>query len=191
MRSSTIPSSENIDRDDEARQYEALRPTIRKTVMGCVDTHGRKTPDAMRLYKAEADILYLKAYRRYNPSKGCSLKTFVKFTLRKGLLEMRREAARRHTLLPRVSEYFNGNPIDLTEQQDREEYAVARMLIDLSEDAVEVLRLVVDPPEGFKRPKKADGWTWRERMQGFLSDLGWASWRIKEAFQEVREAMQS
>jgi hypothetical protein len=136
---------------------------------------------------AEAQLLFMKNWRRYNPDCG-SFSNFIRYYTWKGLLDTARKVAKdraRCVSMPRAE-------LDRAAVADRA--TLGARLGELSADAQYVASLALRPPpdvrlsaagrRGMEHPGSI-----RRAMIEFLEDMGWAGARVAEAFAEVKEAL--
>lgn len=128
---------------------------------------------------SECNIIYMKCYNSHNMSKN-KFSSWLGFKISKHLRTLERDIRKYHKRLPMkyLEEIPTHNIKDKTPWEN------------LSEDAEEVISLAFRPPPDIRlylRHRKPKGKVMRQALFSFLKDIGWASSRILESFQEIRE----
>lgn len=185
--------------------YEEVRLLICKITNKIVENY-RFDDHQREELEAEARLIYAKAYESYDPDKGTKFSTYIYFKVDRRLRDWL--AKRGHPTMNAVS------LDDDTEAVVSPSLAVAPddfMLClseELSEDALHVARLVIDPPKGLHTALRIERCTESERpsmsvrsegfrqncapramkaLHGYLSDCGWSACRILESFAELQD----
>ena len=121
----------------------------------------------------------------------CPLNAWIRLSVRRGLVGERRREARRNALLPRNYDY----DVSSAAGQDQR---IERLLIELSDDARHVVLLLIDPPVRLverlslqQRWREHDPATVLPILAKWLRGEGWTKGKIKQTFNEIREAVQS
>lgn len=136
---------------------------------------------------AEANLLYIQAFDKYDESKG-KFASWVRFYISKNLLETLRRDLMRNRRVPRVALNFDLVPTN------HHEFDYRDLMEEMSEDASIVLRLAVDTPAELCRQFDNKGGkprNIRSCIRAFLVKAGWASARVTEAFEEIKNVLTS
>lgn len=164
--------------------FQDAAPTIMDT---CLD-FARKYGGEVDEYFSVGCMTFVKAYLgdTFDHTKS-SFKTWIRTKVWFQLLDDMRTRLGRNNRLPRVDADLDKHP---TQEGS---FDLDEFLETLSEDAQTVIQLVVDTPPAFAlevyvRGEFTPGNVLRS-LRIFLRDLGWASARIVEAFEEVRQAL--
>lgn len=80
---------------------------------------------------------------------------------------------------------------DVSRHAAKSSFDLQALLAEISEDAREVIALVLEPPIEIttSMAEKANVTTKRNALKSLLRDMGWSITRIGEVFQEIREAL--
>ena len=156
--------------------YESCEPTIRTAVR----IHRRRWGGDMEELMCEAGLIYVEAVRDYDPDRGAKFVTWLCNRIRNKLRDQARSRMRRK--LPVKALY--------------EEPAAPSLTDTLSEDADLLIRLALTAPRelltaGAARKRKGGN---KIVTAGCVKDylklaLNWPKRRIKETFEEIREAL--
>ncbi len=154
---------------------EGMQGLLRQIVGQC---HHKYGGDRQELLSAAYEA-FVKAHQTYEEGREATLITWVRFHVWRGLLELQR-------IRPMIySPHLSQRP-DL-----RHHFDIARFLNELSQEAREVISLVLAPPlevmVGSERQQR--GSQIRKALIRFLKQTGWCSRRINETFNEIREAL--
>lgn len=134
---------------------------------------------------SEAHCCFVRAFDTYTPEKGASMSSWVYSKVTWGLQTFLRKELRHHNQ-PRIDDqpelaYDPGRP-------------VSELYSDLSDEAQEVVRVLLESPKDFSRLCRwndvASKDTLRETMSEHLQDRGWSVFAVRESFQEIAEALE-
>lgn len=133
-----------------------------------------------------ARLTFIRCLKRWDKRKA-SFTHYVRWKLEKELMERVRTEAGRHSLLNRVDYDLTIHP------GTRVSWRLVDLLFDLSDDAREVVKLVLDTPKDiklsiFQRPTDAPFYI-RGAIREYLEDCGWTRSRIKATFAEITNAL--
>lgn len=136
-------------------------------------------------YASLANEIFLRAYRTYQPGKG-KFTSWLVYLVRIQMLEMVRRGAMRNARLPRVYPEM--------EKMTKESFSLRDFTFELSDDAQTIIHMIFEMPNDVKLAVMERGGpdeprNIRSGVREVLSDLGWAGDRIKESFNEIREAL--
>lgn len=134
---------------------------------------------------SEANLVFCEVWRLYSPSKG-SIEAWTAHTSWTGLTDLlRKRLTHQHLFKRKMRDLYRG------------EYSpewVERLMQDLSGEAVELVKVILQLDEATGRPKTEAKWTEhgdqiRVRAIGELARKGWSGDMIVNAFTEVEEAL--
>ena len=161
--------------------YRDLERMVEKLIRWAVEHRGGDRDD----YASAANQAYTKAIRTHDPARG-QITTHVWWCVKNALQSVairewkHRERERNNSPLPN----------DLTQRPRTKGFDVEVLLVDLSDDARAVVRLVIDTPGDLVKLVRMRS---PDRMRGLLArglrDLGWTIGRVVESFDEIREAL--
>lgn len=141
---------------------------------------------------AEANYCFMERYRNADPVYGAKWTTWLTRKLWYALLDYMNRKMRYCAKFPKGSQ--KDNEYSLQHLKSRESFDKDGFLDELSEDARLVATLALEPPpdvlinsqEGYKTE---NGCKIEMALIEFLRDLGWATKRIFESFEEIRKAL--
>jgi hypothetical protein len=161
-----------------------MNPLVKSLAASFHRTHGGEFED---LY-AEANLHYARACADFDPGRGMTFASWIRFRITHGLLETARAIAKQ-------SRRYTMAEADFNTMEDRPRFDVDRFVFDLSEDARTVVGLVTTPPpdvrltaacsRGEDHPPSI-----KRGVIEFLHAIGWGAARITEAFSEIGRALQ-
>jgi hypothetical protein len=139
---------------------------------------------------SEANVTYQKVYLSFDPAKG-SFTNLLCQSIWRRLTSLNRKGMRHYTLS--LDAYDGDNCLmdglaDPTPPATR----AKELLEDLSPDARLVAGLVISPPDAIETIAKGKGGfpaNWSSTVRAYLRDMGWATARIAESFDEIRRAL--
>lgn len=173
-----------LAQDAYAETYADSVPAIRG--IAAAFATGNDKSNEFEENMAEGNYAFCCAYEDYDRDNGEFL-DWVRFRVRRRLLDVRRSPARRQRNLPRV------------ELQDHQRTCgpagfMTDLLDELSEDAKHVVSLVLDaPPDvilALCERGRVNAVTIKAALREFLIDLGWTTSRVSKSFAEIRKALQ-
>lgn len=137
---------------------------------------------------SEGQEIFMKAYTRYEPTKG-SFVTWFAFFLQKLFMEKVRRQTMRNVRHRKVDMdlYLYVKP--------RKAFDLEELGRDLSDDARMVVQLMLETPNDLKLcfAEQKKNIRFRDRILNgliqFLSDIGWQQDRVFDAFDEVSQAL--
>lgn len=133
---------------------------------------------------SSANEAYARAYHHYDPAAGASFPTYIYNEVRYALLNRIRDDSNRCNRVAVDSRPAEAAPA-------RAGYRLERLMVDLSDDARLVMRLVIDSPDELgsvltaRSPSRSRRGLWK-----YLRGLGWTMGRVSESFEELREALE-
>jgi DNA-directed RNA polymerase specialized sigma24 family protein len=154
--------------------YKYIRMTVRKLAR----IHRLDPAEAL----AEANLIFLKAYHTYDPSRGPLYKR-VRSMIWYGLMgEMRRRAKQwhRHPTVPLGS--------DIAKPEPRRAEVCPDLYARASADVRTLLSLLVEPPPELREFVTTDAPTRqdvRRKVAEYLIGLGWDADRVRVAFKQA------
>ncbi len=162
----------------ETETYRDLERLVNKLCWWAVEHLGGDYSD----YESAADQAYTKAVQTHDPARG-QITTHVWWCVRNRLLSVA-ATERRHRERCRTD-------LDLDRLPARgKTFDLEALLLDLSEDARTVVRLVVDTPGDLARLCRMRRVDWMQQALGrALRNMGWTIGRVVESFDEVKEAL--
>jgi len=158
-----------------ATTYEDVEPLIRSTVRRFVRRYGGSFDQCME----HASLIYVKAYRRFDPSQA-KFSTYLVNAIWYELLEVRRRYACKH----RDTTFVDAD-IDILAAPAR--FDLAAFIEELSDDARQVVKIVFETAWQFE----PSPYEIRRHIVAYLSQpaIGWTSKHIKRTFAEIRDAL--
>ncbi len=129
---------------------------------------------------SECNLLFLKSYKSHSLDKGVKYTTWLKLKMTYYLRTLERNMRRTKKRMP--TKYLE--ELESQDIVDKPAWEV------ISDDAEEVMSLALRPPPDIKlytKNKEPKGKVMYHALFSFLKDIGWASSRILESFQEIRE----
>lgn len=176
-----------LQREEMASLYEEVRLFLYQQAHWASRTYGLTFEDAL----ADVHLGFQMAYHAYTADKGAFI-TYVGHKVYWTLKNIQRQESGRRAMLRRraLSEDMAARPVP-------EKFRLDEFASDLSEDAEEVLKVVLQSPMELLqivRQKSPDGQPTRKNMfraavREFLMGLGWSSARVTESFKEIKEAL--
>jgi len=157
---------------------------IRKTVWRFIHTYGG---DFEELY-AEACSMYIDIYDTFDEDLG-AFSTWLYQRVFYGLLDKLRRTASRNASLPRE---HDTSVVDNAPARQVNNYRLVEIYHDLSDEAKEVCKLVLDLPRTISYEADSRGGTTscvRGAIRQFLLGAGWVNEQISETFEEIKEAL--
>lgn len=149
--------------------YESVHPMIHR-IIRTVDYLGLPEDEAI----SAAGLGYAKAAATYDTSRGA----FTTWVWHHVVTELR-NTAKQIRRWSRPIPAATGMPTTGDVAVDHGDF-----LDDLTDDAMAVVRLVIDPPAGIEgRPVKC-------KLRHYLRGVGWTAGRIAESFAEIRRVLQ-
>jgi hypothetical protein len=140
---------------------------------------------------AESYYHFLTAYRKYRAGKGRTFPAYVGFQVHKLLLQQLR--------LKEGQRWRQREGLDEESVSAPDHFDLGAFLTEVSEDARLVVSLALDhrrsePLRHPRPPEKQECSIWlaqfvKRAVAEYLKEMGWATSRICEAFEEVREAI--
>lgn len=133
---------------------------------------------------SEANYYFLTAYASYKDGTA-EFTTHCHWTMFYGFLSYYRNQRKRASRIEDA-------PIDVVEAKSR--FDLKRLLTELSEDAQQVVTLIVDPPADVKYDAVAgkglsNASSMKKAVRSFLQEIGWTADRMCNAFQEIQNAI--
>ncbi len=136
----------------------------------------------------EARLAFVKAFRTYEPGHGAEFLTWVRYrtwhALLKAMDNRMRESRRERREVERVG------------ARGRRTFSFDSLLEGLSEDAQELVRLLVMPPMDLRlslvrrgNKKKPSVNSMKAALREVLEDRGWPPRYVERVFSEIREAL--
>lgn len=161
--------------------YEDVERLIWDVVHKFHAKHGDRYGTRQELF-SEGCFAFLRAYQRYNPSKG-SFSTYVRNMTNYLLLELTRSETKRRIRM-NVSD-------DDTEVADTSSpFSLSEFLDEVSEDTRAIVMLVLDTPGDLLHAMRGeDNDNIQYLLRQYLVGLGWAKERIAECFTEISHAL--
>ena len=148
--------------------YLSLRNMLAKLVLKIQHRHGGDFDDLM----SEANLLFVRACHTHDSSKS-RLITWVYTKVWYGLLDHVRA----------VAKHQQWDCEDLDQVADKPRFNVQDLLREVSGDAADIIRLIVDDDGRDAAREK------RSAVVQHLLSIGWAADRIIESFREIRDAL--
>lgn len=176
-----------IQREEMADLYEEVRLFLYQQAHWAARHYRMSFEDAL----ADVHLGFQRAYHDYTPDKGKFI-TYVGHKVYWTLRNLRREEGIRANLVK-----WSSLPEHAAARPSPEPFRLEEFASDLSEDAEEVLKVVLQSPVEFLqilRKKSPVGQPTRTNMfraavREFLMGLGWSSARVTESFKEIKEAL--
>lgn len=119
-----------------------------------------------------SNLLFMKACRTYDKTKGTKFSTWLTIILRHGIVEEHRKRTLKYEPLPTVLWREDGLS------------RLTKIMVDASEDARIVIKLASDLP-----PVKGGAKRMQERITMVLLKRGWTASRIRKAFSDAKQAL--
>lgn len=169
-----------------ADEWADMKGLVEQTATRWWRRHGGHLPDVL----ADAVWYFYQAMEKYNRQpRTVTLARYVVYCVDQWLMDAKVAQVRRHKIAPMTSvearaDGGSGFAAPIIEMSDVWE--------TISDDAKEVVALVLDTPQDLAKVIKAKGGldrNWRSSIRNYLGDLGWASSRVSEAFAELREVL--
>lgn len=157
--------------------YEEVRPEIERLVRSHMRRKGGNWDD----YYSEAVAAFAHVFRNQDDTKG-GFREYLRYKVKKALLEVSRTLARRARLIPTEERELEAIP------DQREKFNIDEFCGRLSRDGSTVVRLVFGPPKSFRRLGKGPHLL-RAALRRHLKGMGWSRARVRETFEEVRSQL--
>lgn len=172
-------------RDILTETYRDMQMLVAGAAWDFWRTYGGDIDDLM----AQANLIFVDAFDTYDPGRS-KLTTWLTFKIRKGLLRYMINENRQELRRVQIDDVF----IE-THPASNKDFSVMEMLDEMEQDAHIVLQLFLETPRdimvsilnGNRRTDHAQAHM-RRRLKNRLRQMGWTMRRIKEAFEEIREA---
>lgn len=203
MASAALPSTrfDDLTRNIATETLGDVREIIRSTSAAFAARFGGDAEEA----EADGLGLYLKAVETHGRGdrgrsiehSSMSFDKWVRYWVWYGLLDSRKQTARRRRLTP-MGSLDERDTLDRAREIDDPAasgcYRMVELLDGLSPDAAEVVRLTLDTPNDIIAATMDRGGSdanLRTCIKVYLRGLGWTLKRVRESFDEVREALVS
>lgn len=161
------------------RIAETHQDLIRSAVWKHIKKNGGDFED---LFSA-AQLLFVKAVRSYEKTEGRTLSSWIFFKISRGLLDIHKTEKRRSAFRENSSvepSYHHPPMIDLID--------------GMTEDALFVIKLALDSPKEVVKVairRGGNGRNMRQSMRDYLQGFGWSKARIRNAFDEIKEGIET
>jgi len=135
-------------------------------------------------WKAEANLIFIKAYNTHKKNKG-QFSTWLYFCVWKRLLDYSREI---HKQVPiNYGECRNEDTIKNLEDRKNHSFSSLEFLDGVGEDAKTLIYLIWNFPHDLPISKGNNPCHMKVALRNYLRDAGWTGKRIKETFKEITE----
>lgn len=162
----------------ETETYRDLERLVSKLIWWAVEYRGGRFDD----YEDAAQEAYARAVRTHDPARG-AITTHVWWCVSHKLASV---AARERKHRERCRTDLD---LDLMPARTKA-FDMEVLMLDLSDDARTVVRLVVEAPGDLARLCRMRRMDWAQTLLwDTLKGLGWTVGRVVESFDEVREAL--
>jgi hypothetical protein len=166
------------------KTYEETEALIHKTMWNFKNR--KKVPDNhLEDLRAQAGLSYCKAYRSYDPTKGAFSTWLVCSIWFDFLTEMRRIGIER--------DRFPIVQVPDSDHVAREHFDLQKFMLDLSNDARDVVRLILDGPDEIRKviSRKGGGSNQKAAVIEYVTKSldGWTVTRAAKTFDEIRSAL--
>jgi DNA-directed RNA polymerase specialized sigma subunit len=136
---------------------------------------------------SRSNEIFMRAFNTYEPGKGRSFVSWLKFLLWKIWMEHMRRKAMKDARLPRKFMEMDHHP------KQESDFNFTEFLEELSSDAATVARLAVDSPKEivlYTRERGRDTpYNMQMAIKEYLTLAGWTKERIVDSFREVADAL--
>ena len=140
---------------------------------------------------SEANYIFMEAYYSFDESAGACFSTYLYWLLDKRLIELIRRPARK-SRVRKIKVHYVEN---VGERGCPPMKLIDRLKIELSEDANEIVDLIMDVPMDIKlamlepRKQQTKASKFKECLVEFLQDVGWSVSEISKSFEEIKECL--
>jgi len=187
MTTSSITRSSTSKRVEDKTPQEQSYEDVRRLIAKVSSSFRRRFGGDYQEIISEANVAFLEAYRTYDCDRG-SFSKRVSYVVYMQLVE---NACKRMNHAKKYPEVL----ITPDVPEKHHHGGLGSILSEVSEDAAIVIRLVLDPPgELYCRmpPPRSSSFRAeevRDAVADFLLDVGWATRRVIDAFDEIREVL--
>lgn len=168
-----------VARKNASETYDECKTLIYSTVWKVVRTYGGDFDELM----SEANAAFLDAYRTFDGSSAFT--SWLRQRVWYSCVSFVRDR------LDERSRYEPAEDVQIADR-NRSSWSIQQMAEDLGEDALLVVKLVVETPTDLERVYQAKGAqprNLRSSIRQYLAEAGWTAARIAESFNEVRRAL--
>lgn len=181
----TPPASlRTLDKDAKTETFEDTQVALLNAVRRFQRRYGGDMDELI----AQANLLFLQAYERYDPARG-SFTAYVGFYVYRQLIEgIRKTLMRRARCRP-----VDIDPDSLTTANDPTR--LVDLMASLSPDAATIVQLILKTPPDLLLILREQRYNTTSAVKScvreMLADAGWVSDRITNGFTEIESALQS
>ncbi len=175
--------------------YEEVRDLIYHMVHLFRRRHGGDWDELV----AEANFIYAKAYRGFDPDNGCPFTDYLCVSIYRGLLRCKQKEMKEKQLVPisldmRTDTSDNAKLVDILPDLTPDISAIIRQIEELPDDASIVIDLIISSPKEFLSVLLDSGpmynvKCWRGILRRYLRKMGWTNRRVSESFDDIGNAL--
>lgn len=167
-----------------AETYKDMQKFIAASAWDFWESYGGDFDDLI----AQANLIFIDAFDKYDPSRGAKLSTWIAFKIRVGLCEYMRNGNVYETPHIPIDDKFAE-----TYPASNDNFSVLEFLDEMEQDARIVLQLFLETPrdvmENILNSRKKTNHVqsaMRKRLQNRLRQIGWTMRRTREAFEQIK-----
>lgn len=135
-----------------------------------------------------ANEVYMESYEKFEYGAGATFGSYLWTNIWRRLQDNYQYEQRRK-MVPLDAKSASGTSYaDLVEDRPHREFSLADFADGLSEDAMTVIKLIIETPEDLARMATEKGGTprnWRSSVREWLASAGWGSEKIADSFDEI------
>jgi len=168
-------------REQAEKRLREVEPLIFHTVNKFISHYGGDYDELLSIAYAG----YLSAFRRFDEQGGSSFPSWVRYEVWTCMFN---EFIKRQNLRKRHQEYIQTN--DLLSQIIK---PLIELIDELSEDAFEVVNLILNTPDELQKSIKHNGGSnkkVKKLVYSHLKDNGWQRDKILKSFNNIQEALE-
>lgn len=173
----------SVDMDVMTETYEDVESFVKNLARKFAIRYGEDPEECVQ----DAGILFIRAYHSYSLKRNTSFQSWVYTHVWGGLMDKLRTKLMRNKRLKRINYDF-----DYAADADQEEFSLDdKRFSDLSEEAMGVLKMVVESPyeiyinaEMIGKPDNL-----KQSLKDILRGLNWTHAQIRNTFNEIKEAL--